>query len=202
MFTGIVTDVGRVVSLEGRDSLGVRLSCSYDPDGIDPGASISCDGCCLTVVNRGGRAGDAWFDVDVSAETLSKTTLGGWAAGRRVNLERALRVGDELGGHIVSGHVDGVAEIVGVRPEGDSLRLSFEAPGDLSRFIASKGSVALDGTSLTVNEVDGARFGVNLIPHTRRVTAWEDRGEGDRVNLEVDVVARHVARLKEWNPQA
>lgn len=198
MFTGIVTDVGRIVSPAGRGGSGIRIACSYDPGGVDLGASIACDGCCLTVVDRGGFAGDSWFVVDASAETLSKTTLGDWTEGRRVNLERALRVGDELGGHIVSGHVDGVAEIVGTRPEGDSLRLTLEVPGDLAGFIAPKGSVALDGTSLTVNEVEDARFGVNLIPHTRRVTAWDDRGPGDRVNLEVDTVARYVARLREW----
>ncbi|MBM2577933.1 riboflavin synthase [Jannaschia sp. Os4] len=198
MFTGIVTDIGTVRALERRGDLRARIGTGYDPDGIDLGASIACDGCCLTVVDRGRDGGRGWFDVDVSAESLSKTSLGDWAEGRRVNLERALRVGDELGGHIVSGHVDGVARIVEARPEGDSLRLVFEAPEALARFVAPKGSVALNGTSLTVNEVEGERFGVNLIPHTRDVTTWGERGVGDRVNLEIDTLARYVARLREF----
>ena len=197
MFTGIVTDIGTIRSTEMRGDLRVRIGTAYDPEGIDLGASIACDGCCLTVVDRGADGKGGWFDVDVSAESLSKTALGEWSAGRRVNLERSLRVGDELGGHIVSGHVDGVAQIVGARPEGDSLRLRFRAPDALARFIAPKGSVALNGCSLTVNEVEGAEFGVNLIPHTREVTTFGERAEGDRVNLEVDTMARYVARLRE-----
>lgn len=193
MFTGIVTDVGRIERLERRGDLRARIGTAYDTATIDPGASIACDGACLTAV----ALGPGWFEVDASAETLSKTTLGEWAEGRRVNLERALRVGDELGGHIVSGHVDGVARIVALAPEGDSLRVTLEAPRELARFIAPKGSVALDGTSLTVNEVEGARFGVNLIPHTRAVTRWGEAREGDRVNLEIDTLARYVARLAE-----
>lgn len=201
MFTGIVTDVGRIERLEDRGDLRVRIATRYAPEGIALGASIACDGVCLTVVDRGPAPGGAWFDVDVSAETLDKTHIRAgrtaWAPGRRVNLERALRVGDELGGHIVSGHVDGVAEVVALTPEGDSLRVRFRAPAPLARFIASKGSVALNGASLTVNEVEGAEFGVNFIPHTRAVTTWGDVEVGDRVNLEIDTLARYVARLGE-----
>ena len=193
MFTGIVTDVGRIERLERRGDLRARIATAYDTATIDTGASIACDGACLTAV----ALAPGWFEVDASAETLSKTTLGDWTEGRAVNLERALRVGDELGGHIVSGHVDGVARIVGLAPEGDSLRVTLEAPEGLARFVAPKGSVALDGTSLTVNEVEGARFGVNLIPHTRAVTRWGGAREGDRVNLEIDTLARYVARLAE-----
>ena len=193
MFTGIITDIGTIKSLTQRGDLRVRLGTRYDMASVDMGASIACDGCCLTVVDKGA----GWFDVDVSAESLSKTNLGTWAEGGRVNLERALKVGDELGGHIVSGHVDGVATIVGIDQEGDSTRVRFEAPGDLARFIAPKGSVALNGTSLTVNEVDGAVFGVNMIPHTKAVTTWGDMAMGDAVNLEIDTLARYVARLAE-----
>jgi riboflavin synthase len=194
MFTGIISDVGTVAALRHSGDLRARLATGYDTARIDIGASIACDGVCLTVV----ALGEGWFEVQVSAETLSKTTLGGWAVGRRVNLERALRVGDELGGHIVSGHVDGVADVVSVTPEGESLRVVFEAPRHLAGFIAPKGSVALDGTSLTVNEVEGARFGVNLIPHTRAATTWGEVRAGGRVNLEIDTLARYVARLREW----
>lgn len=197
MFTGIITDIGTVTQIEQRGDMRARIQTGYDMDHVDLGASIACDGVCLTVVAKGSEAGQDWFDVDISAETLSKTTAGDWATGQRINLERALRVGDELGGHIVSGHVDGVAKVVGVQHEGDSLRLTFEVSPDLARFIAPKGSVALNGTSLTVNEVDGNRFGVNLIPHTRQVTTWGDVEEGDRVNVEIDTLARYVARLAE-----
>ncbi|MEM8822305.1 MAG: riboflavin synthase [Pseudomonadota bacterium] len=197
MFTGIVTDIGTIRALDRRGDLRARIGTSYDPDGIDLGASIACDGCCLTVVDRGRDADGAWFDVDVSAESLSKTAMGDWDVGTRVNLERSLKVGDELGGHIVSGHVDGVAEILSITPEGDSQRYRFRAPDALARFIAPKGSIALDGTSLTVNEVDGAEFGVNLIPHTQQVTTWGGAKVGDRVNLEIDTLARYVARLAE-----
>ncbi|MCQ0969961.1 riboflavin synthase [Paracoccus sp. TK19116] len=194
MFTGIITDIGRVVTTETRGDMRARIGCGYDMAGVDLGASIACDGVCLTVVDKGAD----WFDVDISAETLAKTNIGeGWRAGTRVNLERALRVGDELGGHIVSGHVDGVARIEVMEPEGDSLRVRFVAPDALARFIAAKGSVALNGTSLTVNEVEGSRFGVNLIPHTREVTNWGERTTGDAVNLEIDTLARYVARLAE-----
>ena len=194
MFTGIVTDMGEVLSLRQAGDLTVRIATAYDVDTIDIGASIACDGVCLTVIALGAGP-KPWFDVQVSAETVSKTNLDTWAAGRRINLERALRVGDELGGHIVSGHVDGVAEIVAMRDEGDSTRFTFRAPADLARFIAPKGSVALNGTSLTVNEVDGADFGVNIIPHTKDVTTWGQSRVGDRVNLEIDTLARYVARL-------
>ncbi|MEL6586775.1 MAG: riboflavin synthase [Pseudomonadota bacterium] len=197
MFTGIITDIGTIRNVEDRGDLRVRIGTGYDPDGIDLGASIACDGCCLTVVDRGRDGQGAWFDVDVSAESLSKTALGAWAPGVRVNLERSLRVGDELGGHIVSGHVDGVAQILSVTPEGGSVRYVFQAPDALARFIAPKGSIALNGTSLTVNEVSGAQFGVNLIPHTQEVTTWGGSKVGDAVNLEIDTLARYVARLAE-----
>ncbi|SFN47253.1 riboflavin synthase alpha chain [Roseovarius lutimaris] len=193
MFTGIVTDVGRIRQVEQRGDLRARIATGYDTAHVDIGASIACDGVCLTVV----ALGPDWFDVDISAETVSKTNLSAWAEGRRVNLERALKVGDELGGHIVSGHVDGLAEVVGQRDEGDSTRVTLRAPKDLARFIASKGSVALNGTSLTVNEVSGCEFGINFIPHTKEVTTWGDVAPGDMVNLEIDTLARYVARLAE-----
>ncbi|MCI5112510.1 MAG: riboflavin synthase [Marivita sp.] len=193
MFTGIVTDMGDIRSLERRGDLRARIGTSYDTSGIDIGASIACSGVCLTVV----QLGPDWFDVEISAETLDKTNIGQWAVGQKINLERALKVGDELGGHIVSGHVDGLAEIIEMRPEGDSVRYTFDAPHNLARFIAPKGSVALDGTSLTVNEVEDTRFGVNIIPHTQEVTTWGASKVGDKVNLEIDTLARYVARLAE-----
>jgi riboflavin synthase len=198
MFTGIVTDIGRIVSTEMTGDLRARIATRYDVARIDIGASIACDGVCLTVVALGDRP-EGWFDVEISGETVSKTNLGGWAPGKRVNLERALKVGDELGGHIVSGHVDGLAEVVEVRPEGGSVRVRFRAPEALARFIAPKGSVALNGTSLTVNEVEGAEFGVNFIPHTQSATTWGEVKVADRVNLEVDTMARYVARLREYD---
>lgn len=197
MFTGIVTDIGEVLETERRGDLRARIGTGYDVGGIDIGASIACDGVCLTVVALGTSPRN-WFDVEISAESLSKTNLGGWVPGSRINLERALKVGDELGGHIVSGHVDGLAEVVGLRPEGDSLRVTFRAPHALAGFIAPKGSVALNGTSLTVNEVEGTDFGINFIPHTQKATTWGGVKLGDRVNLEVDTMARYVARLREW----
>lgn len=197
MFTGIITDMGEVLELEQKGDLRARIGTGYDVDGIDIGASIACDGVCLTVIALG-RSPRNWFDVQVSAETLSKTNLTDWAPGVRVNLERALKVGDELGGHIVSGHVDGLAEVVGVRPEGDSLRVTFRAPHALAGYIAPKGSVCLNGTSLTVNELEGTDFGINFIPHTQSVTTWGRVAVGDRVNLEIDTMARYVARLREW----
>lgn len=202
MFTGIVSDMGVVRETEQLGDLRVRIGTRYDPDGIDLGASINCDGVCLTVIDKGTDATldpSGWFDVQVSAETISKTTLGHWMQGRRVNLERALKVGDELGGHIVSGHVDGLARIVSISDEGDSTRVVLEAPDSLAPFIASKGSVALNGTSLTVNEVDGNQFGINFIPHTKAVTTWGGVGLGDDVNLEIDTMARYVERLQSWN---
>jgi len=198
MFTGIITDIGRVVDVEQRGDLKARIGTGYDTSGIEIGASIACDGVCLTVT----ALGPDWFEVDISAETVSKTSIGvsGWPVGHRINLERALKVGDELGGHIVSGHVDGVATIVAMQDEGDSTRVTFEAPDALARFIAPKGSVCLNGTSLTVNEVDGARFGVNFIPHTKEATTWGAAKTGDAVNLEIDTLARYVARLQDWAP--
>lgn len=198
MFTGIITDIGTVLDLHREGDLRARIGTGYDVDGIDIGASIACDGVCLTVVDLGSSPQN-WFDVQISAETLSCTTLGGWEKGHRINLERALRVGDELGGHIVSGHVDGLAQVIGVRPEGDSLRVTFRAPAALAGFIAPKGSVALNGTSLTVNAVDGTDFGINFIPHTQQATTWGTVAEGDAVNLEIDTMARYVARLRDWN---
>lgn len=197
MFTGIVTDLGEVLQLEQKGDLRARIATGYDTARIDIGASIACEGVCLTVIALGSVPRN-WFDVEISAETVSKTNLSGWTVGKRLNLERALKVGDELGGHIVSGHIDGVAEVVAIRPEGDSLRVTFRAPEDLAKFIAPKGSVALNGTSLTVNEVDGRDFGINFIPHTQKVTTWGGVKLGDRVNLEVDTMARYVARLREW----
>lgn len=198
MFTGIVTDQGEVLALRQDGDLRARIATQYDVGRIDIGASISCEGVCLTVVDLGTSPRN-WFDVQISAETVSKTNLSGWQVGSVINLERALKVGDELGGHIVSGHVDGVAEVVGVTPEGDSLRVRFRALEALAKFIAPKGSIALNGTSLTVNEVEGAEFGINFIPHTRAVTTWGTVALGDRVNLEVDTMARYVARLREWD---
>ncbi|MEM9436676.1 MAG: riboflavin synthase [Pseudomonadota bacterium] len=193
MFTGIITDIGTIRDVEQRGDLRARIETRYDMARVDMGASIACDGCCLTVVDKG----EGWFDVDVSAESVSKTNLTTWTAKKRINLERSLKVGDELGGHIVSGHVDGVATIAAIREEGDSTRVTFAAPAELAKFIAPKGSIALNGTSLTVNEVDGASFGVNMIPHTKAVTTWGDMAEGDKVNLEIDTLARYVARLAE-----
>ena len=198
MFTGIITDQGRILKLEKAGDLRARIGTAYDVAGVDIGASIACDGVCLTVVALGAEP-ENWFEVEISAETVSKTNLAGWAVGSVVNLERALRVGDELGGHIVSGHVDGVAEVTELRDEGDSTRVTFRAPEALARYIASKGSVALNGTSLTVNEVTGRDFGVNLIPHTKEVTNWGRVAKGDRVNLEIDTLARYVARLRDWS---
>ena len=200
MFTGIITDIGTVLEIEKRGDLRARIATDYDVNSIDTGASIACDGVCLTVIATG-SAPTAWFEVEISAETLGKTNLDTWARGRQINLERALRVGDELGGHIVSGHVDGLAEITAMQDEGDSTRVTLRAPDQLAKFIAPKGSVALNGTSLTVNEVDGASFGINLIPHTQQVTTWGDARVGDKVNLEIDTLARYVARLHEMEHQ-
>lgn len=196
MFTGIITDLGRVSDRQDRGDTRFVIDTAFEPDGIAIGASISCSGCCLTVIERGRREdGQAWFAVEASSETLSKTSLDHWTPGVPVNLERALRMGDELGGHFVLGHVDGVAEIVSRRPEGDSLRFEFRATDELARFLAPKGSVVLNGVSLTINESDGAVFGVNIIPHTAQVTTFGAAAAGDAVNLEVDALARYVARL-------
>ena len=193
MFTGIVTDIGRIEAVERRGDTRFEIATAWDTAEIALGASISCSGACLTVV----AARPGAFAVEASAETLACTTLGGWREGTRINLERALRVGDELGGHIVSGHVDGVARTVSRRPEGDSVRFAFEAPEGLARFVASKGSVALDGVSLTVNEVEGRRFGVNIIPHTLAHTTLGGLEPADAVNMEIDMLARYLARQLE-----
>ena len=191
MFTGIVTDVGTVRAIEKKGDTRIEIETSYDMDDVEIGASIACSGPCLTVVEKG----PGWFATEASAETLAKTALGDWSVGTRVNLERAMRIGDELGGHIVSGHVDAVAVIVDMQPEGDSVRFTFEAPADFAKYIAPKGSVSLDGVSLTVNEVDGNRFGVNIISHTQSATSFGGRKVGDRINMEIDTIARYVARL-------
>jgi riboflavin synthase len=194
MFTGIVTDIGRVreVRPTERDRRYV-IETAWDTATIELGASISHAGCCLTVT----ETGPGWFAVEVSGETLSKTTLGDWAAGRRVNLERAAELGDELGGHIVSGHVDGLGRVLSVTPEGGSRRIDIEAPAPLHRFIAPKGSITVDGVSLTVNAVEGRHFGVNIIPHTLAATTLGTLAAGDRVNLEIDMLARYLARWQE-----
>ena len=194
MFTGIISDVGRVRAVAERAG-GRRLdiATAYELEGVALGASICCSGVCLSVVEKG----EDTFAVDVSRETLLRSTLGVWVEGRLVNLERALRVGDELGGHLVSGHVDGVGEVVRALSDGESLRVQIRAPAPLHRYIASKGSIAVDGVSLTVNEVDGEVFGVSLIPITRTMTTLGDLRSGDRVNLEIDTLARYAARWKE-----
>ncbi len=194
MFTGIVTDVGRLRHLEKRGDTHVVIATNYDMSRVEIGASIACSGICLTVVDKGAGK-DAWFAATASGETLAKTTLGSWKVGDPINLERPMRVGDEFGGHIVAGHVDGVAAVKMIAPEGESVRFTFDAPIALAKFIAPKGSVALDGVSLTVNDVDGTRFGVNIIPHTQKVTTFGKLKPGAGVNLEVDLMARYVARL-------
>jgi riboflavin synthase len=197
MFTGIVTDIGEVVAVEPRaEGLArLKIACSYDPDGIDIGASIACSGVCLTVVGRGREGNRGWFAVDAAAETLRVTTVGTWRNGTRINLERSLKVGDELGGHIVAGHADGLATLSAREDLTDMARLTFRVPGVLARFIAAKGSVALDGVSLTVNEVTDDTFSVLIIPHTLGVTTLGPLAVGDNVNLEVDLMARYAARL-------
>ncbi len=203
MFTGIVTDIGTVASVKPlAEGARLRIDAAYDPETIDIGASIACSGVCLTVVALPEEGSNAqWFEVEAWEEALRLTTARDWQSGTRINLERALKVGDELGGHIVSGHVDGMAEIVDRKEEGDAVRFTLEAPADLARFIAPKGSVALDGTSLTVNRVEGARFDVLLILHSLSVTTWGERAVGDHVNLEVDTMARYAARLMEYEAQ-
>jgi riboflavin synthase len=195
MFTGIVTDVGRVRHIEKRGDTHVVISPNLDLSSVEMGASMACSGVCLTVVDKGGSAKDKWFAVTASGETLSKTTLGDWKVGDPVNLERPMRVGDEFGGHIVTGHIDGTTEIKRVAPEGESTRVTLEVPAAFARYIAPKGSIALDGVSLTVNEVDGTRFGVNIIPHTQKVTTFGRAKPGVKVNFEIDLLARYVARL-------
>jgi riboflavin synthase len=194
MFTGIITDVGEVVARNGGR---FTIRCSYPSPGIAVGASIACDGCCLSVTGVAPSGPGSAFTIDASNETLSKTTMAEWRPGRRINLERSLKMSDELGGHVVTGHIDGVARILDIRADGQSRRFTFEAPEHLALYIAPKGSVALDGTSLSVNEVAGNRFGVNIIPHTLTVTTWGAKSAGEGVNLEVDLFARYVARLLE-----
>ena len=195
MFTGIITDIGTVRSAEERGDLRLTIGCAYDLAGVDLGASIACSGVCLTVVDKG----QDWFAVDVSAETRSRTPAGMWRQGAKLNLERALRVGDELGGHFVTGHVDGIGDVTAATPEGGSIRLTIRAPGEIGPYLAEKGSIALDGVSLTVNDVaDGnavTEFGVNVIPHTAAHTTLGQLKAGDQVNLEIDVLARYLKRM-------
>jgi riboflavin synthase len=206
MFTGIVSDVGTIESVEDRGDRRVRIACGYDAATIDLGASIACSGVCLTVVDKGTGDGSAWFAVDVSGETIARTA-DQWVAGRRLNLERALKLGDELGGHIVTGHVDGVGTVLGICPQGDSKKIGFAVPAALAPFIAPKGSITIDGVSLTVNEVadqsDGTtHFSVNLIPHTQAVTTLGTIAAGQAVNLEIDVLARYLQRMEAYRGQA
>ena len=198
MFTGIVTDIGTIRSAEQRGDLRLVIETAYDMDTVDLGASISCSGCCLTVVDKG----PGWFAVDASAETVSRTAQGAWTAGRKLNLERALKIGDELGGHIVTGHVDGIGTVTRIAPEGDSHRVTVSVGSELSPYIAPKGSITVDGVSLTVNEVTdrpdgGTDFALNIIPHTWAVTAFAALEQGQPVNLEIDVLARYLARMRE-----
>jgi riboflavin synthase len=198
MFTGLVSDVGEILSVETRGALKhMRVGCGYDVTGIALGASIAHNGICMTVVDIGALNGRTWFAVDAAAETLALTTAGTWQVGTSINLERSLKVGDEMGGHIVTGHVDGVAHISSVKPFDGMSQFDIAAPHELARFIAAKGSVALDGTSLTVNQVEGDSFSILLIPHTLAVTTWGKRKAGDAINLEVDLMARYAARLIE-----
>ncbi|WP_088346180.1 MULTISPECIES: riboflavin synthase [Rhodomicrobium] len=195
MFTGIITDIGELIAADGGL---LRIACHSPAETIAIGASIACDGCCLTVTRVEATApGASIFDVEASNETFARTTLGNWSVGHRVNLERSLKLGDELGGHMVAGHVDGVARIVAATPDGTSTRFEIACPPGLARFVAEKGSVALDGTSLTVNSVSGNNFTVNIIPHTLEVTSWGQKRAGDALNMEVDLMARYVARLSE-----
>lgn len=201
MFTGIITAIGTIRTVDQRGDLRIVIACPFDPAAIAIGASIACSGVCLTVVERGGTAGDAWFAVDVSAETISRTAKGQWTEGRRINLEPSLRLGDELGGHIVTGHVDAVGTLADWQPEGDSTRLTIAAPAALAPFIAAKGSITVDGVSLTVNAIrdlpDGTiEFGLNIIPHTAEVTTLGALAQGEEVNLEIDTVARYLQRLE------
>lgn len=204
MFTGIITDIGRVAAVTARDQgVSLRIETAWDPATIDIGASIACSGVCLTVTALPAQGDNSrWFEVEAWEEALRLTSIGTWTAGTRINLERSLKIGDELGGHMVSGHVDGRAEIVAIKDEGEARRFTLRAPGELSRFIAPKGSVALDGTSLTVNAVNGTDFDVLLIRHSLSVTTWGERALGDLVNLEVDQMARYAARLAETARQA
>ncbi|HEY9568343.1 MAG TPA: riboflavin synthase [Thalassobaculum sp.] len=202
MFTGIVTDVGRVRSIERRGDTRIEIATAHDVSGVAIGASISCAGACMTLVDKGSADGGGWFAVDVSDESLSRTSIGTWVVGTGINLERSLKLGDEMGGHVVTGHVDGLAVLESVEPVGDSHRIQVLAPDGLEGLVAEKGSVALDGVSLTVNGVQGRRFWINLIPHTWANTTFRDRRPGDVLNMEVDPLARYVARLLSTNPAA
>ena len=197
MFTGIITDIGRIEAVEQRGDTRLRIACGYDLAGVELGASIACSGICLTVVDKG----EGWFAVDVSAETLARSVPNMWAEGRRLNLERALKVGDELGGHIVTGHVDGIGEVEATLEVGGSTRITLIAGDEIAPYVATKGSIAIDGVSLTVNEVknlsEGVRFTINIIPHTAERTTFADLRPGDRVNLEIDVLARYLGRMME-----
>ncbi|MCW2336469.1 riboflavin synthase [Sphingobium sp. B2D3A] len=197
MFTGIITDIGTIQSAQQRGDLRLVIGCHYDMEGVDIGASIACSGVCLTVVDKGAD----WFAVDLSAETVSRTAQGAWAEGRLLNLERALKLGDELGGHIVTGHVDGIGEVADITAEGDSHRVTVRLPADLAPYVAAKGSITVDGVSLTVNSVEdgpeGSTFGLNIIPHTWSVTTFGQLAPGQPVNLEIDVLARYLARMKD-----
>jgi riboflavin synthase len=194
MFTGLVSDVGEIRRIEKRGDTHLTIATHFDIDAVGMGASIACAGICLTVVGKG-KGKNRWFSVTASGETLSKTTMGKWKVGDPVNLEKPLRVGDEFGGHIVTGHVDGTVELVSLKPDGESLRMTFKAPAALAKYIAPKGSVALDGVSLTVNEAKGRTFGVNIIPHTAEVTTFGRLKPGMKLNLEIDPLARYLARL-------
>lgn len=198
MFTGIVTSIGRIAATEDRGDLRVRIACDYDLDTVDLGASIACSGVCLTVVDKGAD----WFAVDVSGETQSRTPAATWLEGSALNLERSLRVGDEMGGHIVTGHVDGVGEVLSVTPEGGSLRVEIAAPDALAPYIAAKGSIALDGVSLTVNAVEGSTFTVNIIPHTAAATTLEAVRTGRHLNIEIDILARYLGRMMDLRHSA
>ncbi len=199
MFTGIITDIGRVASLtKTADGMAARIQSRYPADSIEKGCSICCSGCCLTVTDFDARGDGSWFDIDISNESLALTTRGQWKPGDSVNLERAVSLAMELGGHLVTGHVDGLGKLVGREDDGDSVRFEIDAPADLAGYIARKGSVTLDGVSLTVNGIEGTRFSINLIPHTLEATIWGARQVGDFVNLEVDLIARYVARLYEY----
>ncbi len=201
MFTGIVSDVGRIESIGGAGDLRVTIGCGYDTATIDMGASIACSGVCLTVVDKSAPGGPGWFAVDVSGETVSRTAADQWTRGRPLNLERALKLGDELGGHIVTGHVDGTGRVVAVEPAGDSTRVTIAVDRALAPFVAAKGSVTVDGVSLTVNAVeddaDAARFTLNLIPHTQAVTTLGTLAQGQAVNIEIDVLARYLMRMEQ-----
>ncbi len=196
MFTGIISDIGEITAIEQKGDIKFTIKTRYDTDKILLGASIACSGVCLTVVEMEKRGADSFFSVEASAETVSVTTAKNWAVGTKLNLERALQLGDELGGHIVTGHVDGLADIMAITPDGESKRFSFAAPQALKAFIAPKGSVTLDGTSLTVNAVEDNVFTVNIIPHTQAVTLWGQAEPGQMVNVEIDILARYVARLR------